>query len=739
MPEVLAFEVRGGRGSVLTYKILGPLEVVRDGESLPLGPAKQRALVACLLLHPSETVSIERLTDELWGQHPPPRADHNLHQYVSRLRKVFSEEGRAVLVTRPAGYQIELAPDDVVDATQFEELVEAARNVWRLEPDNALGLLERGLALWRGPALADFAYDGFAEMSSRRLEELRAAAEEGRIECLLALGRKNDALPDVEALVQRYPLREHIRALQMLALYRAGRQSEALGAYQAARQALAAELGIDPGPELRSLEEAILRHDPDLQLPTAAAPVQISPITISRPESKRAGVASPDGDGGASRHRRRRPRLLWGGAVVLAALVTLIAVIALRDEPDPPASPSGASGEPAGELRLDWREASSADFDETGNQRILGGVQTSTDFLVFGYTALPRAIQDEPEDQELAVWTGSSDAGWSPVESPSFGGEGNQRATDAVVYRDGTVVLVGTDESNGNFDAAAWLLAGGSAEWERVDADTRAFKKEQDQKIRDAVRSGMQLYAVGFTQDERDLDTALWQSRFGRRWTFFQGSAPSESGLQQMASIVLSEDGFLVAGGSVEGDGVDAAIWRWKPAAPFIKRMRDDDLGGPGDQQINAITVGGPGFVAVGEENIDGNIDAVVWTSIDGVAWDRAVDPTGAFTGDGAQRMFAVTTSDAGLVAAGTDVLLGGVDALEPDGRWDAAVWTSIDGEHWIRLPGNDPSMSTLADQGRQEIKALLRIEGGFLALGAEGESESDWDGRVWIGEPIQP
>ena len=158
------------------------------------------------------------------------------------------------------------------------------------------------------------------------------------------------------------------------------------------------------------------------------------------------------------------------------------------------------------------------------------------------------------------MWTGSPDTGWSPVDSSSFEGPGNQRATDAVVYRDGTVVLVGTDESNGNFDAAAWRLASGSEGWESVGADTGAFKKEQDQKIRDAVRSGMQLYAVGFTQDERDLDTALWQSRFGRRWTFFQGSAPSESGLQQMASVVLSEDGFLVAGGSIEGDGDDAAI-----------------------------------------------------------------------------------------------------------------------------------------------------------------------------------
>ena len=737
---VLAFEVRGGRGSVLTFKILGPLEVVRDGESLPLGPAKQRALVACLLLHRGETVSLDRLADELWGREAPERADRNLHQYVFRLRKVLSDNGRAVLVTRPLGYQIELGPEDVVDADRFEQLVRDGREGLQGDPAAALELLERGLALWRGPALADFTYQGFAENSAHRLEELRASAEEARLEALLALGRERDAITEAESLARRFPLREHVRGLQMLALYRAGRQSEALGAYQDARQALAAELGIDPGRELRSLEEAILRHDPDLQLPTAAEPVEISSVAITRPASEHAGVTSPDGDVREPSHRRRRTGALAGATVVLIALATVIGVISLGDEPEPAGSPSGATPATPGELRLDWREASTADFVEEGNQRILGGVPTSSGFLVFGYTALPRATLSEPEDQQTAVWSGAPNEGWTSDPSPSFEGKGNQRATDAVVFRDGTVVLVGTDESNGDFDAAAWLSQNGS-EWVSADDDAGALNKQQDQKIRDAVRSGEQLYAVGFTEDGKDQDTALWQSHLGMRWTFEQGSGPSESGLQQIASIVLSPDGFLLAGGSIEGDGDrDAAIWKWKPEAPYIHRVHlDDDLGGLGDQQINSITIGGPGFVAVGEENIDGDINAVVWTSTDGLAWDRVVDPSGAFSGDGAQRMYAVAASDVGLVAAGTDVLAEGVDETEPDGHWDAAVWTSIDGEHWIRLPGNDPNMSTLADLGHQEIKALLPIEGGFLALGAEGESGDDWDARVWIGTEVQP
>jgi len=730
---------------VLTFKILGPLEVVRDGESLPLGPAKQRAVVACLLLHPNETVSVDRLTDELWGADAPPRADHNLHQYVSRLRKVLDDHGRAVLVTRAPGYLIELGDEDLLDATLFERCVRQAREAVEHRPAEALALLDRGLAMWRGPALADFAYQGFAETTARRLEELRTSAEEARIEALLALGRDRDAIAEVESLVQRFPLREHVRALQMLALYRAGRQSEAFAAFQAARQALASELGIDPGHELRSLEQAILRHDPDLQLPTAVEPVEISSIAISRPEEGHAVVTAADGDGRGPRHRRRRPGLLVGATAVLVALATLIGVIALRDEtPSPSGSPPRANDEPAnpGDLRLDWREASSADFLEEGNQRILGGVDTSSGYLVFGYTALPREIPGLSEDQQTAVWIGTPNEGWPSTESRSFEGEGNQRATDAVVFRDGTVALLGTDESNGDFDAAAWLLPNGSPEWQRAESDSGALDKQQDQKIRDAVRSGMQLYAVGFSEDGRDEETALWQSHLGTRWTFQQGSGPSESGLQQMASIVLSPDGFLLAGGSIEEDGDrDAAIWKWKPQAPYVHRVHlDDDLGGLGDQQINSITLGGPGFVAVGEEDIDGEIDAVVRTSANGRDWDRVADPSGAFVGDGEQHMYAVAASEGvGLVAAGTDVLAPGADGSEPNGHWDAAIWTSIDGEHWIRLPGEDPSMSTLADLGHQEIKALLPVEDGFLALGAEGESGSDWDARVWIGTPVQP
>jgi hypothetical protein len=537
--------------------------------------------------------------------------------------------------------------------------------------------------------------------------------------------------------VQRFPLREHVRALQMLALYRGGRQSEALAAFQAARQALAAELGIDPGPELRSLEEAILRQDPDLQLPPALEPIEISSVAISPPASERAEVVSPDRDARASRHRRRRPRLVWSGAIVLVALVTLIAVIALRDEPGPAPSPSGATGEPVspGELQLVWQEAPSADFVGPGDQKILGGLVTSTGFLVFGYTTEGPPDATGKPDLDTAVWVGDSHQQWDAVESPSFIGGGNQRATDAVIFGGGAIVLLGSAESGHEFDAEAWILPARSTDWARADVKAEGLNKESDQWIRDAARVGSQLVAVGSSGGALEADAALWQSKRGRLWTFQDGAVPPEEGVEEMTGVVMSPEGPLVVGGFVDGpQDQDAAVWTTE-TPPFVERLEDPDLGGPGDQQINALVKGGPGYVAVGEETIDGDTNAVIWTSTDASDWDRVNSPD-AFIGEGAQSMYAVAVSDVGLVAAGTDVLLAGIDEAEPNGHWDAAVWTSIDGEDWIRLPGNDPSMSTLADQGRQEIKGLLSIEGGFLALGAEGESLSDWDGRVWIGTP---
>jgi DNA-binding SARP family transcriptional activator len=240
------------------FRILGPLEVFADGQALALGAAKQKALLAILLLRANRVVPSDELIDALWEEQPPETAPKALQVYVSQLRKAL---GRDRIVTRAPGYLIRVEPGEL-DLERFERLVgEGGRD-----------RLAEGLALWRGLPLADFAYERFAQLEIARLEELRLIATEERIEAELALGRHAGLVGELETLVAEHPLRERLRAQLMLALYRSRRQAEALEAYQHARRALVEELGIDPGRALRELEQAILRQDPALDLAAEAEP-----------------------------------------------------------------------------------------------------------------------------------------------------------------------------------------------------------------------------------------------------------------------------------------------------------------------------------------------------------------------------------------------------------------------------------------------------------------------------------
>ena len=248
--------------------MLGPLEVRGEHGPVSLGTPQQRALLAVLLLNANEVVSRDRLIDELWGESPPETAAKLVQVYVSRLRKALEPDrasgGSDVLVTQTPGYLLTVGPDEL-DISRFELLAEAGQEALsRGAAGEAADLLREALALWRGPALADFVFESFAEAEVGRLEELQLAALEGRIHADLALGREAAVLGELEALVAEHPLRERLRAQLMRALYQAGRQAEALGAYREARRALTEELGIDPGRELRALHEAILRQDPEL-------------------------------------------------------------------------------------------------------------------------------------------------------------------------------------------------------------------------------------------------------------------------------------------------------------------------------------------------------------------------------------------------------------------------------------------------------------------------------------------
>jgi DNA-binding SARP family transcriptional activator len=249
----------------MEFRILGALEVCSGGKPVHIVGAKQRSLLAMLLLHRDEVVSTDRLSAALWPKGPPATARKALHVHVSQLRRTLAP-GERRLETRSPGYLIHASWQEL-DSARFEALVNEAAE---LAEGGDLGAsatkFDSALALWRGPALADFVFEPFAAAEIARLEELRLLALERSLEAQLEDGSAPELVGELEALVTEAPLREHARAQLMLALYRSGRQADALETYRGAHRALG-ELGIKPGRELQRLERAILNHDPTLGAP----------------------------------------------------------------------------------------------------------------------------------------------------------------------------------------------------------------------------------------------------------------------------------------------------------------------------------------------------------------------------------------------------------------------------------------------------------------------------------------
>lgn len=260
---------------LVELRILGSLEVVADGRVIPLVAPKQRALLALLLLRAGEPVSRDVLVDDLWAGRPPPSAAKVLQTYVSQLRRVL---GRDTIVTGPSTYELRVDAGSF-DLHRFEQLVATARTTGLAK---AAELLREALALWRGAPLAEFAYEPWAQPEIERLEELRLSALQARIEADLALGGSAELVAELELLVSRHPLREGLRAQLMLALYRAGRQADALAVYREARRALVETLGVEPAPALRQLERAILDQDPSLAVASVAPQTADAPRQVPR-------------------------------------------------------------------------------------------------------------------------------------------------------------------------------------------------------------------------------------------------------------------------------------------------------------------------------------------------------------------------------------------------------------------------------------------------------------------------
>jgi len=291
----------------MEFRILGSLQVLAGDRQIALGAAQQREVLAILLVHRGEVVSVDRIVDELWGERPPNRATKTVQVYVSRLRKAL---GDGVLVTRGGGYALELNSDSV-DADRFRRLAdEGCKALDNGDPRGAREALTAALDLWRGPPLADLAYEPFAQNEAARLEELRVVALETRAEADLALGHHTALIPELEALVREHPTRERLREQHMLALYRSGRQVEALESYRDVHRTLDEELGLEPGSRLQQLERSILTHDPAIAAPPAR------------------------GAGAVLRRRRRGGMLVaLGGALLLAVSIAAVALRAGSDGP----------------------------------------------------------------------------------------------------------------------------------------------------------------------------------------------------------------------------------------------------------------------------------------------------------------------------------------------------------------------------------------------------------------------
>ncbi|HJR52518.1 MAG TPA: BTAD domain-containing putative transcriptional regulator [Gemmatimonadota bacterium] len=303
--------------TTLEFRILGPLEVLGDAGSVHVGSAKQRALLGLLLLHANEPVSTSQIVDALWGESPPATADKLVQGYVHALRK---QMGDGIVRTRPPGYEVALQ-GRTFDLAEFERLLESSRSAPLRQ---AVELRRRALALWRGGALAGVELEGQARHQVARLDELRLSTQIEQIDARLELGQHAELVGELETLVAANPYQERLQAQLMLALYRSGRQADALEHYRSFRRSLDEEIGLQPGSELRELEAAILRHDHELAAPERS--VVTEPAVAGEPSAIESEPAP------------RRPRFLAPVGVVALLLFVAAAVVGIvlpEDEPAP--------------------------------------------------------------------------------------------------------------------------------------------------------------------------------------------------------------------------------------------------------------------------------------------------------------------------------------------------------------------------------------------------------------------
>ena len=567
--------------SRLDFRILGPLEVTREALALPLGSPKQRALLGFLLLHANESVSRDRLVDELWGDAAPPTVNTALSGYVMKLRRALAngdEEG--VLATRAPGYVLQVEPE-AIDAVVFERLVEEGRAALaRGEAVEAAELLRDALGLWRGPAFADLAYEPFAQQEIRRLEELRVEALEERADADLALGRRDGFVPELEALVAEHPYRERLRAQLILALYRCGRQADALAAYQAARRTLLDELGLEPGRRLQELEHGILHHDPALEAPAPAEP-----------------PGAPEPQPPARGPRWKRVPVLATVSLALVLAVAAAAALSLRDGSTDPPKPVALVGDSV--VAIDPRTVSVVGETPLRGTPMAVAVGEGSVWVTVAEQTLVRI------DAETRKVRARIDLGMQPIELAVGNGavwvlnvDGDalirvDPRTDDVVA---TIPLV-----RGNSRGAGQVVVGGGAVW--VVHGRRVSRIEPATNTATVVRPpGVMTIDYG--------DDSLWLQSKGYG-TEIERVVPSTSATLSRFPISPVGRGVCCDGGISFGAG---AIWTRPDVDPAIFKLNPDDghligsvkLG----RTVNGVAFGEGAMWILGADNTVLRIDA---------------------------------------------------------------------------------------------------------------------------------
>lgn len=543
----------------MEFRILGPLEVSRAlDDVVPLGGLQQRAVLAVLLLHRGEKISVDRLVDALWEHDPPPTAAKSVQVYVSQLRKAL---GDGLLETSGHSYVLNLVPRQV-DVERFEDLVEQGRQ--QMASGDALTAadsLREALALWRGPALADFVYKAFARSEIARLEELRLAALEERIEADLRVGREAELVAELESLIRQHPLRERLRGQLMLALYRTGRQAEALDNYRVARESLVDEFGLEPGTGLRELERAILNHDPSLDVPARLAQGQ----SLNRPHRRRLVAAA-------------------AGVLVLAAIGVPVALN--RQDPPPvhipvvpnsvaiidPATNQVVRDVPVGNSPTSIATGNGAAWVLNADDHTISRVDASSTAAVKTF-----AVAGEPTDLavgEGSVWVGSG----VPVKSSETFATLDPNMLTRVDPESTTVIeRIALPESLGGAlagratgqrqivvsDEAVWTVDGDGTLW-RVDSGggVRAAFARDDHSSRALALGNRGLWVVG------DDSVALVNTA--------SGEIDFETDLATFAlvSIATGDDAAWVT------DPIAGTLWRVDPGVRPLTRAIPVGVGG---------------------------------------------------------------------------------------------------------------------------------------------------------------